>query len=197
MRILVLGGDGMLGHQLLKQWSGRHEVGVTVRSELKTYRPHGLFTEANTYALVDVRFMERILEVLAEFRPRIPEIEVHLHATTSHRDAAAIIAQCDLLLSERLHALVMAAILGKPFVALMYDVKVRELVASLGMEGYAFDINHPFDPLALQARCQALQREAGTVGCHLAERSAALRRELDAYFASLEARLAAKKGRQA
>jgi dTDP-4-dehydrorhamnose reductase len=69
MRILVLGGDGMLGHQLLKQWSGRHEVGVTVRSELKTYRPHGLFTEANTYALVDVRFMERILEVLAEFRP--------------------------------------------------------------------------------------------------------------------------------
>lgn len=69
MRILVLGGDGMLGHQLLKQWSGRHDVGVTVRSELKTYSPYGLFTEANTYSLVDIRSMERILEVLADFRP--------------------------------------------------------------------------------------------------------------------------------
>ena len=55
-----------------------------------------------------------------------------------------------MLLSERLHALVMAAILGKPFVALMYDVKVAELVAGPAMHGaIRVDINHPFEPLRL------------------------------------------------
>lgn len=70
MRILVLGGDGMLGHQLLKQWAGRHDVRVTVRNDLKDYRQYGLFTEANTFPFVDVRSTERLLDVMAEFRPQ-------------------------------------------------------------------------------------------------------------------------------
>ncbi len=45
MRILILGGDGMLGHQLLASWGGRHEVQVTLRNELESYRGLGLFTE--------------------------------------------------------------------------------------------------------------------------------------------------------
>jgi dTDP-4-dehydrorhamnose reductase len=69
MRILILGGDGMLGHQLLKQWSGRHEVRATVRNDLKDYRQYGLFTGANTCPFVDVRSTERLLDVLGEFRP--------------------------------------------------------------------------------------------------------------------------------
>ena len=100
-------------------------------------------------------------KILAEFRQRIPEIDVVLHRPETYREAAEIIASCDMLISERLHALVMAATLGKPFVALMYDVKVRELVSSLGMEAYSLDINHPFDPLALQ-RC--VERAAAGVG---------------------------------
>lgn len=133
--------------------------------------------------------------VLAEFRARIPEIEMHLHQPEDHRAAAAIIDRCDLLLSERLHALVMAAILGKPFLALMYDVKVQELVAGLGMSEYAFDINQPFEPLAMKARVQGLLRARAEVSCHLLARSAALRQTLDDYFASLEARLTPEKGR--
>ena len=63
-------------------------------------------------------------KVLSDFRARIPEIEMHLGRPETPREAAAIIAGCDVLLSERLHALVMAAILGVPCLALMYDVKV-------------------------------------------------------------------------
>ena len=128
-------------------------------------------------------------KVLAEFRERIPEIEVHLHRPETHREAAAIIAGCDVLVSERLHALVMAAILGKPFLALMYDVKVRELIAGLDMTAYALDINAPFDPLAFKGLAELLLREREVVETHLLERSTALRQELDVYFGELRRRL--------
>jgi polysaccharide pyruvyl transferase WcaK-like protein len=132
--------------------------------------------------------------VLAEFRNRIPEITVHLHEPQTHCDAAAIIAACDLLLSERLHALVMAAILGKPFVALAYDVKVVELVAGLEMEAYSLNINQPFAPERLQEMAVAALNEYGAVSRRLAVRSEYLRAELAEYFGELMAWLARGRG---
>lgn len=69
MRCLILGGDGMLGHQLLMSWQGRHDVRVTVRNPLAAYARHGLFHTQNTYANVDVQETDRVLEVLGDFRP--------------------------------------------------------------------------------------------------------------------------------
>lgn len=69
MRILILGGDGMLGHQLLKSLSPRHEVKVTLRQDLEAYAPFQLFNYDNAYLGIDVRSLERITEVLADFRP--------------------------------------------------------------------------------------------------------------------------------
>lgn len=129
-------------------------------------------------------------KVLSEFRARIPEIAMTLHRPETHREAARIIADCDMLIAERLHALVMAAILGVPCIALMYDVKVRALVAGLDIEPYAVDINRPFDPDDLAGRIEALCRDAAAARSHLLARSAALRRELEGYFAELKRRLA-------
>jgi dTDP-4-dehydrorhamnose reductase len=69
MRILILGGDGMLGHQLLKSLAFRHDVKVTLRQDLGGYVHHGLFTEANAYTGIDVRSLERLSEVIADFHP--------------------------------------------------------------------------------------------------------------------------------
>ncbi len=69
MRILILGGDGMLGHQLLRSLSPRHEVKTTLRLELNLYRQYGFFDEANSYGGVDVRYLDRLTEVFADFRP--------------------------------------------------------------------------------------------------------------------------------
>lgn len=69
MRILILGGDGMLGHQLLMQLSPRHEVKVTLRQDLNAYASFGLFTKQNSFDAVDIRSMERLIEVMADFRP--------------------------------------------------------------------------------------------------------------------------------
>lgn len=131
--------------------------------------------------------------VLEEFRTRIPDLDVIIHSVENHREAAAVIAASDLLVAERLHALVMAAILGKPFYALLYDVKVRELVEGLGMRAHAIDINHPFEPAALVTGLERVLADAETISCHLVERSTALRQELATYFATLEARLPWKK----
>lgn len=69
MKILVLGGDGMLGHQLLKHLSGNHQVRVTLRQDASQYRDYGLFDHDNAYFGVDVRIFERLVEVFADFQP--------------------------------------------------------------------------------------------------------------------------------
>ena len=50
MRILILGGDGMLGHQLFKHLSKEHEVKVTLRQDLSVYEKFNLFFPENTFA---------------------------------------------------------------------------------------------------------------------------------------------------
>lgn len=69
MRILILGGDGMLGHQLLAYLKPRHDVKVTLRQDLATYCQYGLFDSVNSFAGIDIRSLERLVEVVADFRP--------------------------------------------------------------------------------------------------------------------------------
>ncbi len=69
LRVLILGGDGMLGHQLFKQLAPRHETRVTLRQDLSAYEQFGLFSKDNAYAGIDVRVTDRLLAVLADFRP--------------------------------------------------------------------------------------------------------------------------------
>jgi dTDP-4-dehydrorhamnose reductase len=69
MKILVLGGDGMLGHQLLQLLATRHEVRVTLRQEFAAYASCSVFSPSNAFAGVDVRVSDRVLAVLSEFHP--------------------------------------------------------------------------------------------------------------------------------
>ena len=69
MRILILGGDGMLGHQLLTSLQPRHEIKVTLRQDLPAYASTRLFSSDNAYDAVDIRSLERVMEVMADFRP--------------------------------------------------------------------------------------------------------------------------------
>ncbi|MBL9093714.1 MAG: SDR family oxidoreductase [Planctomycetaceae bacterium] len=70
MRCLIIGGDGMLGHQLLRSLAARHEVRCTLRRDAAHYLPYGMFTAANSYFNVDVEAFDRVREVVAGFRPQ-------------------------------------------------------------------------------------------------------------------------------
>ncbi len=69
MRILILGGDGMLGHRLMRDYAERHEVRCTLRRDEAAYADYGMFSAANSFFGVDVRRADALVEVLAAFRP--------------------------------------------------------------------------------------------------------------------------------
>jgi dTDP-4-dehydrorhamnose reductase len=66
---LILGGDGMLGHRLFLHLRSRHEVRVTLRQEWTAYERYRIFDTPDAYTGVDVRNRDRIVEVIANFRP--------------------------------------------------------------------------------------------------------------------------------
>lgn len=69
MRILIVGGDGMLGHQFLRSWRNHHDVKVTLHRDLREYNQFGLFTEANSYSNVDICSPDRLAEAIMDFSP--------------------------------------------------------------------------------------------------------------------------------
>jgi dTDP-4-dehydrorhamnose reductase len=88
MRILILGGDGMLGHSFfvhLGSVKARPDVRVTLRQEMKAYQAYGIFTPANAFACIDARSIERLVEVLAEFQP---EVVINCVGIVKQRSAA-------------------------------------------------------------------------------------------------------------
>lgn len=68
MKILILGGNGMLGHQFLHSWQDRHEVMVTLRRQCSDYMS-GTFTPANSFVDIDVCETEALEGAMEAFKP--------------------------------------------------------------------------------------------------------------------------------
>ena len=71
MRILILGGSGMLGHRLFKYLIDRHEVRVTLRQEISVYKEFDLFSYQNAYPKIDVRSIHNLQKVMDDFSPQV------------------------------------------------------------------------------------------------------------------------------
>ena len=68
MRILIVGGDGMLGHELLRQWNPRHDVRATVRKD-SSYSSE--IRRDQFFLNVDVRSMETLGKCISAFQPNV------------------------------------------------------------------------------------------------------------------------------
>jgi dTDP-4-dehydrorhamnose reductase len=71
MKILILGGDGMLGHQLLNSFKEKFEVKVTLRKNINEYTQYEIFTHDNCFDHVDVRDFEKLASVIETFKPNV------------------------------------------------------------------------------------------------------------------------------
>ncbi|MGH8742841.1 MAG: sugar nucleotide-binding protein, partial [Burkholderiales bacterium] len=71
MRVLILGGSGMLGHQLLKQFSKAHHARVTLRGALSEYSAFELFNAKNSYPGIELGSIEPLVKVVKDFRPQV------------------------------------------------------------------------------------------------------------------------------
>lgn len=112
-------------------------------------------------------------EILHAFAQRVPEITVITHAPQDHHDVAQIISSCDVVVAERFHTLVIAALRGVPSYALVYDVKVEALVAMLGWTRSATDVNREVDAEALAQSLAVLIDERAAASAVTARRTAA------------------------
>ncbi len=81
--------------------------------------------------------------VLRDFAERIAPVPFVEHRPDDIAAVARIIEQCDLIVAERLHAIITSAKLGVPVVPLAYDVKVRQVATALGLDGVSIDLSAP------------------------------------------------------
>ncbi len=69
MRVLVLGGDGMLGHELFLSLRDKHETKVTLRQPLAAYAQTRLFDSGNAFGAIDVRNADALKKTFSDFKP--------------------------------------------------------------------------------------------------------------------------------
>lgn len=102
MKILVFGGDGMLGHQLLQTWAARHQVTVTLRGPLAAYARFGLFTETNSIPGIEATDEDALARVMARTMPDVVVNAIGIVKQRSEARAAIPSIEINALLPHRL-----------------------------------------------------------------------------------------------
>ena len=69
MRLLILGGSGMLGHQLWRGLHEQHETWVTLRRPVADFAAHNLFDEAKAIQVDDITDDTALDQVLGQAKP--------------------------------------------------------------------------------------------------------------------------------
>ncbi len=128
-------------------------------------------------------------EILEKFRTRIPEINMVLSRPVTTQDMGEIIELSDIVVAERLHTCISAAVMAKPFLPLVYDTKVREMAKILGMEDFGLEIDDTFNADAFAENLLRLFEDTERVKKGLALRTTELREELQSYFKNLKERI--------
>lgn len=71
MRVLILGGGGMLGHKLWQNFQSQYETWVTVRSNYRDYERYHLFSGERMLGGVEVFDMDSVTRAVATVRPEV------------------------------------------------------------------------------------------------------------------------------
>ena len=100
-------------------------------------------------------------DAIERVRSRLPR-DVRSHVLSGIHPpevVAGIVARCDVVLGMRLHAVVLSAKSGVPFVALNYDQKVRNMAEMIGMRDYVVEDAPTLDADLLLERLHAAYRD--------------------------------------
>jgi dTDP-4-dehydrorhamnose reductase len=71
MKVLVLGGSGMLGHKLVQRWRDRFEVWTTLRGDFADYERYAIFERDRTIDSLSVLDTDRVEGVIRDIRPDV------------------------------------------------------------------------------------------------------------------------------
>ncbi len=71
MKVLILGGTGMLGHKLWLDFKAKFDTFVTLRGPLEKYKPLNLFEPDRTFDNVDIENNNRLMEIFETIKPNV------------------------------------------------------------------------------------------------------------------------------
>ena len=86
MRLLILGGGGMLGHQLWRGLHAQHDTWVTLRRPVADFAVHNLFDEAKAIQLDDITDDTALERALGQAKP---EAVINCVGLIKQRDEAS------------------------------------------------------------------------------------------------------------
>ncbi|MEK7277026.1 MAG: polysaccharide pyruvyl transferase family protein [Chloroflexota bacterium] len=126
------------------------------------------FQEGKGYLQNDAAVAERVRSGMRNI-----ERTMMLPENSSVREKAAALSQCDLVLGMRLHSLIFAVSSAVPAVGLVYDPKVRSVMAAAGIEDYAVDLGAATAG-RLAERMETAFAERGALSARLKESAGSL-----------------------
>jgi len=71
MRVLVIGGGGMLGHKLVQVWQERFDLWTTIRTEYRDYEKFGIFNRNKTIERIDIEDIVSVEEAISGSKPDV------------------------------------------------------------------------------------------------------------------------------
>ena len=71
MKILVIGGGGMLGHKLVDCWREKFDVWTTIRGKFEDYEQYKFFDEQKTCSNVNVENIEAVEKIIRAIKPDV------------------------------------------------------------------------------------------------------------------------------
>ncbi|MDQ3349277.1 MAG: SDR family oxidoreductase [Acidobacteriota bacterium] len=167
MRVLILGGGGMLGHRLALRFRDEFETWVTLRGSAHAYARYGLLDTDHVLPNVDVLNFDAVVGAIARVRPAavINCIGIIKQLATAHDPILSLTVNS--LLSHRLQQLCVAC--GSRLIHLSTDCVFN------GRKGM-YTEDDPSDAIDLYGRTKFLGETSGSGALTL--RSSIIGREL-------------------
>ncbi len=71
MKILIVGGSGMLGHKLVQVWQNRFDVWATVRNNFQYYERYKIYKCDRTFENINIQNIGSVKEIIKKIEPNV------------------------------------------------------------------------------------------------------------------------------
>jgi dTDP-4-dehydrorhamnose reductase len=71
MKILIVGGSGMLGHKLVQVWQNRFDVWATVRNNFQYYERYKIYKGDRTFENINIQNIGSVKEIIKKIEPNV------------------------------------------------------------------------------------------------------------------------------
>lgn len=71
MKVLIFGGNGMLGHKLVQVWQNKFDVYTTIRKSFAELEHLNIFDRNKTFDNVEVENFDSVIQIIDKVQPNV------------------------------------------------------------------------------------------------------------------------------